>query len=455
MRFEEERRKAEQERRRAEEGQLAAEQERLRAEQEKIRLAEQKIRLEREKLRAEEERARLEKAAGPFVPPTTRTILVRPPSMVTVIPDVIPGETVSVAAVPVANPPPPPSGHEEIERRKMESLKEHRRSVLEGRGPAAQRIEAEAVEEPTPRPEPTGLVAAMVEKLDRNKHREVPREERLTEKARRSMEMEQVARPSEKAAGPAAGAGAPIPEQDRITTLQKEKKEAEKRARKAEKQAREAEHAKNKAEKKREKLLAQQNQMQDFLSMTKGVMAGVLQVKLIEAKGLRKSRILHHKYQPCVIVQLEKQKEVTDTASDATHPVWNAEYTFHHSQPDAKLELMVAGKRSYKVGLPRPDRHLGRAVIALADLPEGTEVDRWLPLMETESTAKRLQQKLKKERKERRRERKKDRRSGGEGSSVETMEEAERGAKTVLGEIHVKLLYRKGPALSGKAHETV
>lgn len=90
-------------------------------------------------------------------------------------------------------------------------------------------------------------------------------------------------------------------------------------------------------------------------------------------------------------------------------------------------------------------------MIHVSDLPEGTEVDKWYPLMETESAVKKLQQKMKKQRKTKRRE--KERERGGEGSSIEIMEDTELG-KT-LGELHLKLLYRKGPQVSDRAHETV
>lgn len=74
-------------------------------------------------------------------------------------------------------------------------------------------------------------------------------------------------------------------------------------------------------------------------------------MQVIEARGLRKSRIMHHKYLPYVSLQLEKHHEMTET-SDKADPVWNKEFTMHHASPDATLELIIAGKRYIK----RPSR---------------------------------------------------------------------------------------------------
>eukprot|EP01091_Cochliopodium_minus_P015428 TRINITY_DN548_c0_g1_i1.p1 TRINITY_DN548_c0_g1~~TRINITY_DN548_c0_g1_i1.p1 ORF type:complete len:521 (-),score=205.08 TRINITY_DN548_c0_g1_i1:49-1611(-) len=104
---------------------------------------------------------------------------------------------------------------------------------------------------------------------------------------------------------------------------------------------------------------------------------GRLAVTVVEARGLSSSNKLDltGKLDPYAIVQLERQKEVSEKVKNSHNPRWNASYNFYVSEPYATLDVTIFDK-----GKLLSDTFLGKVEIPVSSMEDKRESVSWYPL---------------------------------------------------------------------------
>lgn len=101
---------------------------------------------------------------------------------------------------------------------------------------------------------------------------------------------------------------------------------------------------------------------------------GLLQVRVCEAEHVPRMDLLS-KTDPFVVLSVREKNRVKTQVLENTHrPVWDEDFSLLVHYPDTQ----VLTARVYDYDAFDNDDEIGRAEVALRDLPRGREVDRWL-----------------------------------------------------------------------------
>ena len=100
-------------------------------------------------------------------------------------------------------------------------------------------------------------------------------------------------------------------------------------------------------------------------------------VTVVEARGLSSSSKLDFtgKLDPYAVVQLERQKEITEKIKHTSNPRWNANYNFYVSEPYATLDVTIFDKGKFL-----SDTFLGKVEIPVSSMEDKRESVAWYPL---------------------------------------------------------------------------